>query len=163
MILNIQELKKTVTKKILPFLATMVATSLLLITSDSLYYGPLSIHRLLILDFSLSDFKIAPWNFLAFNLQPKNLAVFGSDPWHTHLTTNLSLLFGPLAPVLLLSVLLNIARWKTRSGSQLLVPAFLVPLLALSLVGHQEPRYLSCPCPCPFPSHWPCPCPCHYA
>ena len=140
MILNIQELKKVVIKKIVPFLSTVVATSFLLIITDSLYYGPLSLHRLFILDFSLSNFKITPWNFLTFNLQPKNVAVFGSDPWHTHITTNLSLLFGPLAPVLLVSVLLNIARWQTISGSQLLVPAFFVPLLALSLVGHQEPR-----------------------
>jgi phosphatidylinositol glycan class Z len=101
-------------------LATLLPATVILLC-DSLYFGQLA---------------PTPWNFLAFNLAPGGAAQFGKDPRFTHLLVNLPILFGPLA------LLPWLAPRTLAGGHRPLLLSLLLPLLAFSLVDHQEPRFL---------------------
>ncbi|XP_013401272.1 GPI mannosyltransferase 4 [Lingula anatina] len=94
-----------------------------------------------------SQLTLTPLNFFKYNSDSKNLAEHGIHPPYTHAAVNLQILFGIL-PILFL---LDIIRWvSTRRPSSrikapycaLLYMCFLIPLALLSLVPHQEPRFL---------------------
>ncbi len=101
--------------------------------------------------------KVAPYNFIMYNAVPGNVASHGTHPRYTHLLVNLPLLFGPLAPIFVVSVanwLVDICclPWTRKPGVRtvyaLTLSAGLVPLLVLSLVQHQEARFLLPLLPC---------------
>ena len=139
---SIEQFKRAMAQKLVPMLSAIVVTAVLLVIIDSIYYGPLTVTNLLTLDFKISDLKVTPWNFISFNRQSSNIAVFGAEPWHSHLLTSLPLLLGPLAPLLVKPVITYLSPWRSPVCHHILVLAFLLPLLALSLVSHQEPRFL---------------------
>ena len=141
----------------LALLPVFVATSLLLIFTDSLYFGDLTPLKLWELSMSWTDWKVAPYNFIMYNAVPGNVAAHGSHPRYTHLLLNLPLLYGPLALIFLvgtLSWLLDLfcLPWLRKPGVRtvfaLTLTASVVPLVVLSLIQHQEPRFLIPLLPC---------------
>ncbi|KAM9034876.1 GPI mannosyltransferase 4 [Sarcophilus harrisii] len=101
---------------------------------------------------------LTPAHFLAYNLDPRNLARHGTHPRLTHLAVNGLLLFGPLhvravtgAWGVLKESLGSLAQlragWARAAGGLLdtrtvLLLFYFVPLGLLSLFSHQEPRFL---------------------
>lgn len=100
---------------------------------------------------------VAPLNALRYNLSPRNLATHGLHPRLTHALLNAPLLYGPLAAVAARDVLRSrcgLLRGSYRlkhvwppSGQpftlrKLLVATAVTPLAALSLIPHQEARFL---------------------
>ena len=51
----------------------------LLILTDSLYYGELSLTKLWELTMDWNDWKVAPFNFIMYNLVPGNVASHGES------------------------------------------------------------------------------------
>lgn len=95
---------------------------------------------------------VTPWNFIQFNAKPENLKIFGVNPLYLHLVFNLQLLFCFLG-LFLLKDLYGYSRnllldkrerpvfFKTNFRT-LLSLCIAPPLAILSLVPHQEPRFL---------------------
>ena len=135
---------------------TLVSGSILLLT-DSLYYGQLTLRKLWDLTMSYDDWKLAPFNFIMYNLVPGNLAQHGVHPWYTHLLVNLPMLLGPLAPIFLVSCGSWVSDvtslpWRQKPGLRtvyaLTLFSALLPVVGLSLVQHQEARFLLPILPC---------------
>ena len=135
-VVNLASLRRALLHRLLPLCLATLLPALLILLTDSLYFGDLTATKLVTLTASPADWKATPLNFLLFNLTPGNAARFGEDPRLTHLLANLPLLFGPLAllPWLHPRVL--------RGGNRLLLLSLLSPLLLFSLVDHQEARFL---------------------
>jgi len=139
-------------------LTPIVAVScLVLILTDSLYYGDLTLHKLWHLKMLYTDWKVAPFNFVMYNIVPGNIVSHGEHPRYTHTLVNLPLLFGPLAPVCLLTVAnwfcdVVYLPWIKKPGMRtiyaLTLFSSLVPLMCLSVVRHQEARFLLPVLPC---------------
>ncbi|OQV16580.1 putative GPI mannosyltransferase 4 [Hypsibius exemplaris] len=89
---------------------------------DSLYYGrPV----------------ITPLEFIRYNIDPSNNASHGLHPRYFHLFVSMPQLFGPLC-----LILLHPAGVATIRRQKFLLGSFLVPLALISLIPHQEPRFL---------------------
>lgn len=73
---------------------------------------------------------LAPYNALMYNIRTTNLAEHGLHPRYTHLFANIPLLLAP-AVFLLFRPILSMRLWCAISG-----------LIALSILPHQEPRFL---------------------
>ena len=96
---------------------------------------------------------ITPLNFIKFNANPENLQAFGVNPLYLHLIFNLQLLFCFLG-LFLLKDLFGYCRNLLLDKSERIVYLFKTnfrtvialsiapPLAILSLVPHQEPRFL---------------------
>jgi len=132
-------------------LPVVVATSCVLVVSDSFYYGSLTPLKVWHLNFTYDDFKIAPFNFIMYNAVPGNIVSHGEHPRYTHFLVNLPMLLGPLAPIFLVTVLnwiLDVLYlpWKSKPGMRtvyaLTLWSSLLPVAALSVVKHQEARFL---------------------
>lgn len=103
-------------------------------------------------NFNLRRFVVTPWNFIRFNAKTENLAVFGVNPLYLHLVLNLQLLFCFLGIFLIKDVAIfcrNLRDKKQRTQHfktnfrSVLALSTLPPLIILSLVPHQEPRFVS--------------------
>ena len=133
-------LVSAVANRLLPLCLTTFLPCLAIVLVDSLYFADLN--SLLTIDTFLPGegfWKITPLNFLIFNLTPGNAAQFGTDDRLTHILVNLPILFGPLALLFWLSMPRLL---KERGSILLLLISFITPLLAFSLLDHQEPRFL---------------------
>jgi len=135
----------------------IVATFLVMIFCDSLYYGDLTWRKLWNLNMNYTDWKVAPFNFIMYNAVPGNIASHGEHPRYTHVLVNLPMLLGPLAPVFLVTILNWILDacylpWKKKPSLRnvyaLSLFTTVVPLIALSAVKHQEARFLIPVLPC---------------
>ena len=132
-------------------IATLIFTaatlSVLLLAFDCAFYGGACI--------TSPWLCIAPLNAGVYNASPTNLANHGINHRLTHLLINLPLLLGPLAFYAYSDLLLHLRQSFFRDSktttrrfllpirtSQLLLSTTLVPLLALSIMPHQEPRFL---------------------
>ncbi|KAA8910889.1 Alg9-like mannosyltransferase family-domain-containing protein [Sphaerosporella brunnea] len=100
-----------------PLIITAVITAALAINADSVQYS------------NGKGWVITPLNNLLYNSQTKNLAEHGLHPYYTHLLANLPQLLGPA--LVLLRRPLNTPVLSALGG-----------LLALSLLPHQEARFL---------------------
>lgn len=129
----------------------VVCTSLLIVLTDSLYFGELTFRKLWDLTMDWSDWKITPFNFIMYNVVPGNLDKHGTHPHWLHALINLPLLYGPLGICALISALNFIAEigcneWKNKPGvrtvSAMTTFTFILSLAALSVFPHQEPRFL---------------------
>ncbi|XP_005092851.1 GPI mannosyltransferase 4 [Aplysia californica] len=93
---------------------------------------------------------VTPWNFIQYNLRTENLAQHGLHPRYTHIVGNLPLLTGPLYVPIVITSVLSILRCLTRQSdknngfydSLWLTSMMMLPVLALSVFPHQEPRFL---------------------
>ncbi|XP_028397653.1 GPI mannosyltransferase 4-like isoform X2 [Dendronephthya gigantea] len=134
---------KTVAKLILMALGFLI-TSMVFILLDSWYFGYLQEGNLV----------VTPMNFIKYNAFHSH--AHGYHPFFTHFLVNIPLLFGPMAFLLYLE--LGTLIWKFGGENQneqtrshvsykkfhdvLLVLSISVPIFILSLVPHQEPRFL---------------------
>ena len=134
------DLSSAVTNRLLPLCLATSLPCFAIVLVDSLYFADLTLRKLLTFDLLLGDWKLTPLNFLIFNLTPGNAAQFGSDDRLTHILVNLPLLFGPLALLFWLS--LPRLPVKEKGVTLVLLLSFITPLLAFSLLDHQEPRFL---------------------
>ena len=137
---SLQDLSSAVTNRLLPLCLATSLPCFAIVFVDSLYFADLTLTKLFTFDLHLGDWKLTPLNFLIFNLTPGNAAQFGSDDRLTHILVNLPLLFGPLALLFWLS--LPRLPVKERRILLVLLLSFITPLLAFSLLDHQEPRFL---------------------
>ena len=97
-------------------------------------------------------FAITPWNLIRYNNNTDNLKLHGLHPWYLHLTVNMFLLFGPMYILLLWKGMKLVKESSCLKAilTSILTPksqvyfliATLVPVCILSLVPHQEPRYI---------------------
>lgn len=102
-------------------------------------------------NFNLKRLVITPLNFIQFNAKSENLQIFGVNPLYLHLVLNLQLLFCFLGLFLikdLFTFFRNLFDKKQRtvhfkSNFRTVLALSIVPPLAiLSLIPHQEPRFL---------------------
>lgn len=77
-------------------MAGFIVTCLAFVLADSLYFGELTWHKLWELEMDWSDWKVAPLNFVMYNVVPGNLDKHGSHPAYLHALVNIPLLLGPL-------------------------------------------------------------------
>ena len=121
--------------------ATATATACIVI--DTAYFTKLKLS-----DNALwvpSNWVITPWNSLAYNSKTENLSEHGLHPRWLHAAVNGPMMFGPLWVVLMFRLL----RGRISSGVKspvllyVLWVTVLLPLVALSLAPHQEPRFLA--------------------
>ena len=95
---------------------------------------------------------ITPLNLIKYNSNVDNMKLHGLHPWYLHLIVNMFLLFGPMYLLLLwkgiklligsLSLRAFLASLLTPNSSTYFLSATLVPVFIMSLVPHQEPRYI---------------------
>ena len=97
-----------------------------------------------------SDWKCTPMNFILYNLVPGNLDKHGTHPWYLHLV-NLVILYGPLGIIAMWSTAQFFGEmfsneWRNKPGIRtvyaLTMFTFVTALGLLSLIPHQEPRFL---------------------
>ena len=136
---SLPDLVSAVTKRLLPLCLATFLPCIAIVFVDSLYFADLTLTKIFTFNVLLGDWKLTPLNFLIFNLTPGNAAQFGSDDRLTHILVNLPLLFGPLS----LLFWLSLPRLLKERGTLLvLLLSFISPLLAFSVLDHQEPRFL---------------------
>ncbi|XP_023037611.1 GPI mannosyltransferase 4 [Drosophila willistoni] len=133
------------------FCVCSVPALFLFIFCDSLYYQHLTVGELHMLQLGIENFVFTPWNFIKYNLDSTQTASHGVHPCYVHLIVNMPLLFNVLA----LAALGAFAQllWRFFRAEYQLLPRFqsivslmsgaiFVPLFFLSLINHQEPRFL---------------------
>jgi len=137
--------------RVVVLIPVIIATSLCLIFTDSIYFGDITFKKLWHLSMNYTDWKVAPFNFVMYNLVPGNIVEHGEHPRYTHTLVNLPVLLGPLAPVFLLTVAqffldMCYQPWNKKPSVRtvygLTLFSSLVPLACLSLFKHQEARFL---------------------
>ena len=140
----------TIIFRILSLVPGFVITSLIIILSDSLYYGELTLQKLYELSMNWSDWKCTPMHFVMYNLVPGNLDKHGTHPWYLHLG-NLVILFGPLGLIGMWSAIKFFGEmvsneWRKKPGIRtvyaLTMFTFVTAMAMLSMIPHQEPRFL---------------------
>ncbi|KAM5165599.1 GPI mannosyltransferase 4 [Mantella aurantiaca] len=144
---------------VIKLLPSTVITSAIFIVSDTMYYTghyPFSINNMEnYAHHQRQNIILTPFNFLCYNLNPSNLAQHGIHPPITHLAINSPMLFGLLHLSAVLSGFNLIKKqiWskynspnteceRPSSHEARLLFFYFVPLIALSLFNHQEPRFL---------------------
>ena len=96
---------------------------------------------------------LTPWNLMKYNNDINNLRHHGIHVWYLHLTVNMLLLFGPMYIILLWKAMIIFKNNRlslkdllfsllTPKTSLYFLAATLIPVFILSLVPHQEPRYI---------------------
>lgn len=133
-----------------------ILTMLVLIIADSHYFGYLPKRQLV----------VTPVNFILYNLDTSSLKEHGLHPRITHFLINMPLLYGPLALALYAftvravikrkfvdcAIILLSRRKEEGKNSDdyqayriqnVLLWSCLVPVLLLSFIPHQEPRFIS--------------------
>ena len=127
-------------------LPSFTLISFMLILLDSLFYGSSSIWKL-----ELRKMVVTPLNFIAYNMDQRNLAHHGLHPWYLHAAVNVPILFNilGLGGLYLISravVVIIGSSWTAKPDlfnfNGLAIFSFAFPLMTLSLTPHQEPRFL---------------------
>lgn len=144
----------------------IITFAMFCITADSVYYGFLSVtlkdqdfenanHFIstLLNPLSVIDIRakgsliVTPINNLLYNTNMNNLQQHGIHPRYTHLTVNLPLLFGPLIVQTFFESPSVFKRGTSGPNTRffwLLISIVLTSVVGLSIVPHQEARFL-CP------------------
>lgn len=137
--------------RIMLFTLSAVPALITFILIDSFYYGHLTWNEIGMGDVSLSNFVVTPFNFLLYNSRESNLAHHGLHPRVTHMLVNIPLLYNVLGFTGILAVSnflfrASQARWKELPRAQslmmLMTTSLIIPVILLSLVPHQEARFL---------------------
>ncbi|RUS22275.1 Alg9-like mannosyltransferase family-domain-containing protein [Endogone sp. FLAS-F59071] len=150
---------------IIPLVFGVTLTSMFCVFVDSLYFGSLKLvlrdrvvtledfvtvltndPKSLLYDLTLTGtIVITPLNNLVYNLDPELRASHGVHPLYLHLAANLPLLFGPLALLAAYAILKSAVTLRLTAGNlptTLLAYSGLCGVALLSLISHQEPRFL---------------------
>ena len=154
-----QLLVRSVARVVMPAASAAVIAAAMLLSTDCLLHGG---------ECLMAPWKcVAPFNALRYNADPINLAAHTLHPRITHVFVNLPLLMGPLAAIAAAATAAaataaapaaaaatasaaklapkpssNPSRAPCASFRRLLLSSVLLPLGALSLAPHQEPRFL---------------------
>ncbi|GAA6058994.1 hypothetical protein JCM10212_001704 [Sporobolomyces blumeae] len=127
-----------------PAIAPFFLTASFLVLVDTRFYEPRELLRHLVAD--PSRWVVTPLNLLRYNLSTENLADHGIHPRYLHVVVNLPMLSG--AGVFVVGQAVR-SLWrdepkdrKTAFTNRVLVASVVVPLVALSIQPHQEPRFL---------------------
>ncbi|XP_039278397.1 GPI mannosyltransferase 4 isoform X3 [Nilaparvata lugens] len=129
-----------------------VPASALLIATDSIYFGYLTLAEILNQDVKLDrNFVVTPYNFVRYNMKTENLAEHGLHSNYTHLLVNIPLLYNVLGiagieSFVFIFVKIMSKKWsdlpRIQSLIGLMILSIFFPVFILSLFPHQEPRFL---------------------
>ncbi|XP_011189983.2 GPI mannosyltransferase 4 [Zeugodacus cucurbitae] len=137
--------------RMLLFCLSALPALVFFIICDSFYYKYLTVGELQMLQLSINNFVSTPWNFIKYNLDAKKTAEHGIHPKYLHLLVNIPLLYNVLGVVTVVSFAYLLTRFlraeyqglpRAQSIISLMTSAIFVPLFFLSLINHQEPRFL---------------------
>ncbi|XP_055390414.1 GPI mannosyltransferase 4 [Condylostylus longicornis] len=137
--------------RMLLFVISSIPTICFCILVDSLYYRYLTTGEIHMLQITINNFVVTPLNFLKYNLDPEKTAEHGIHPKYLHLLVNIPMLYNILGIIaissfihLIYSFLRGMYQDLPRSQSivGLMTAAIFTPVMALSLINHQEPRFL---------------------
>ncbi|KAM7343274.1 phosphatidylinositol glycan anchor biosynthesis class Z [Cochliomyia hominivorax] len=121
------------------------------ILCDSIYYQHLTAGEIHALEIGIDNFVFTPWNFIKYNLDSKKTAEHGLHPKYIHLFVNIPLLYNILGVIAMISFAHMMVRFfraeyqglpRAQSIVGLMSGAIFIPLFFLSLINHQEPRFL---------------------
>nr|XP_022906670.1 GPI mannosyltransferase 4 [Onthophagus taurus] len=135
--------------RMLVLILSSVPVIIILVVIDSFYYGYISWGELGMLDVSIDSFVVPGLNFIKYNL--KDSKEHGLHPRYLHVLVNIPLLFnvmGVYVFVMFGDFLIKFSKKKyhllptIRSIKGLMITSLLVPILLLSYIPHQEPRFL---------------------
>lgn len=126
-------------------------TFCLCVIADSFYYSTLTFKELLYGNVTVASLTVTPFNFILYNTKEEKLSEHGIHPYFLHLAVNIPLLHGVLGLAGLWTVSKYFAylifrpitaKPKIYSMATMLLCSFITPVLALSSIPHQEPRFL---------------------
>ena len=133
------------------FCLSAIPSCLFFILCDSLYYQHLTAGEIQTFNIGIDNFVFTPWNFIKYNLDSKKTAEHGLHPKYIHLFVNIPLLYGILGIIAMVSFAHMMIRFfkaeyqglpRAQSIVGLMSGAIFIPLFFLSLINHQEPRFL---------------------
>ncbi|XP_058461990.1 GPI mannosyltransferase 4 [Malaya genurostris] len=137
--------------RMIALVLSAIPTLIFFIVVDSLYYGYLTPAELEHLDVGINNFVVTPLNFIRYNINPENTNQHGVHPYYLHLLVNIPILFGILGVIAVLSFAKMIYRFasnelanlpRAQSFVGLILSTIFFPILMLSTINHQEPRFL---------------------
>ncbi|XP_054722840.1 GPI mannosyltransferase 4-like [Uloborus diversus] len=124
------------------FCLSILSLSICLISIDSFYYTKGNFLFNIIAEKNLKGLVLTPVNFLLYNTNKANLGAHGLHPLWLHICVNIPLLFSVYGVVILLHFLKILRNTAHKWDYMFHVLLFVTPLLLLSLIPHQEPRFL---------------------
>ena len=143
--------------KIVALIPGSVCTTIFFVLCDSWYfsYGALldlpsllHLQNVTMLSAWVENLPLSPLNSLKYNAHVSNLAKHGLHPWYLHATVNMPLMFTPLVYILIPALsqvnvyLQNCGKNYSKPLVHMLRNSILFSLGCLSLISHQEPRFL---------------------
>lgn len=153
---NMKDLFEKCAPKILSTMFSGFGTSLVISLIDTYFYRGLTPANLFlrlsekgIYQVFIKDLVTVPLNFIAYNIQPTNLAEHGIHPRITHFFGNTTILFNILAFFPLLQSfkifkkrINSINKHEMPTVEEKLLLIYFIPILLLSIFPHQEARFL---------------------
>lgn len=133
------------------FLLSSLPSIAVFVLCDSLYYKHLTAGEIQMMNIKIENFVFTPWNFIKYNLDSKKTAEHGLHPKYIHLLLNMPMLYNILGIIALVSFAQLMIRFfraeyqglpRAQSIVGLMSGSIFVPLFFLSLINHQEPRFL---------------------
>lgn len=121
------------------------------IYADSIYYGYITWGEIINYKINFNNFVVCPLNFLRYNINSSNVAKHGLHPRFLHILINIPLLFNVLGIAGLLVIMKLLYRssqsyWtllpKSQSITGMMTLSFITPIVSLSAIPHQEPRFI---------------------
>ena len=138
-------------KRCASLLPGVFVTFVTCVLADSFYYGALSFEELVFWNVTAHSFVVTPVNFFFYNSKVGNLVSHGLHPYYLHVAVNIPILHGVLGILGLWTVSKYAASFisndivrkpKVFSMATMLLISFIMPVLFLSTIPHQEPRFL---------------------
>uniref|UniRef100_A0A182TH70 Mannosyltransferase n=1 Tax=Anopheles melas TaxID=34690 RepID=A0A182TH70_9DIPT len=137
--------------RIMIFVLSAIPSLVLFIVIDSIYYGYLTMAEIERQELGINNFVVTPVNFIRYNIIAENTAQHGVHPLYTHVLVNVPLLYNVLGVLAIFSLLFMIYRFATNDYTSLpraqsfvglMLSAIFFPIISLSLINHQEARFL---------------------
>ncbi|XP_052888515.1 GPI mannosyltransferase 4 [Anopheles moucheti] len=137
--------------RIMIFVLSAIPSLIVFIVIDSIYYGYLTMAEIELQDIGINNFVVTPVNFIRYNIISENTAQHGVHPFYTHVLVNVPLLYNVLGLLAIFSLLFMIYRFSTNDYTSLpraqsfvglMLSAIFFPIISLSLINHQEARFL---------------------
>ncbi|XP_058117407.1 GPI mannosyltransferase 4 [Anopheles ziemanni] len=137
--------------RVLTFFLSAIPSLVLFIVVDSIYYGYLTMAEIDWQEIGINNFVVTPVNFIRYNIVSENTAQHGVHPFYTHVFVNVPLLYNVLGVLAVLSLIFLIYRFasndytslpRAQSFVGLMLSAIFFPIISLSLINHQEARFL---------------------
>lgn len=133
------------------FVISSFPSIILFVLIDSFYFGYLTEAEIDLREIGINNFVLTPWNFVKYNIDPSKTAAHGVHPKYLHFLVNIPMLFNILGVVSLFSMGFMVYRFivgdyrslpRAQSVISLMSTSIFIPTCILSLINHQEPRFL---------------------